>query len=390
MTTTGRAVVLLAKDRLALHEFQVPEVAPESALVAITLSGICGTDRHYIRNADLPLLAGNLPRIPGHEFCGRVVALGSKANEVMYSPEPLAVGDRVVVYGLRFCQRCWWDVHLGVIHGQLCTNRNEGWHSDPLSPPHFLGGWADYFYVQPGSWFWKIPDEITDEVAVLTEPFSIGIRGVEKAMSLPGWKNEQMLAFGGVVAVLGTGAIGVLTALAARIAGAGTIIMLGPSSYSLTLAREMGIADHTINTRESSVEARIAKVRSLGRGGLGADVVFGAAGRPEAFVQGLEMLRKAGTIVEMGNFLETNQSVPVDVARLITRKELILYGVANQPPQYWEKALRTMASTQGSYDYSRLVTRIFPLADYEQALRAGHDYDTRGIKLALAGAAYES
>ena len=270
----------------------------------------------------------------------------------------------------------------------MCTHRNEGWYSDVLRPPHFLGGWADYFYVQPGSWFWKIPDEIPDEAAVLTEPFSIGIRGVEKAMSLPGWKNEQMLAFGGVVAVLGTGAIGVLTALAARIAGAGTIILLGPCSYSLNLARQMGIADHTINTRESSAEERIAEVRSLGRGGLGADVVFGAAGRPDAFVQGLEMLRKAGTTVEMGNFLEMNQTVPLDVARLITRKELILYGVANQPPQYWEKALRTMASTRNAYDYSRLVTRMFPLEDYEQALRAGDDYETRGIKLALSGVAY--
>lgn len=84
------------------------------------------------------------------------------------------------------------------------------------APPYFTGGFGDYLLLGPGSWIWKIPDDVPWEAAVLTEPFSMGIRAVERALSLPSWKNEQTMAFGGTVAVLGAGAIILIGAPAAR------------------------------------------------------------------------------------------------------------------------------------------------------------------------------
>jgi threonine dehydrogenase-like Zn-dependent dehydrogenase len=243
--------------------------------------------------------------------------------------EPLREGDRVAVYAQRQCGRCYWCRHFGF------TARCEGprppgygYHYGRVEPPYFTGGFGDYLVIGPGTWLWRVPEHVPWEAAVLVEPFSIGIRAVEKALSLPSWKNEQTLGFGGTVAVVGAGAIGVLTAAAARVAGAGRIILLGTPAGALEIARRIGVADVVIDIAEVSPADRIEQVRALTPGGRGADVVFEAAGVPAAFVEGLEMLRPLGTFVEYGCAIDNGRTVPLNIAHHLTEKELALYTLA--------------------------------------------------------------
>lgn len=386
MAVTGHVVALAGERRLEVREYPVPEVADDAILLATGLSGICGTDIHMIGLPLTPERRNRLPLPVGHEISGRIVKMGSRANESIISSEPLKVGDRVVGLPVVGCGQCWWCRNFGATHGNVCEVSRPRRSVD--EPPHFLGGWGDYIYVPPGAYLWKVPEDLPYEVAVLTEPFSIAIRSVERAMSLPSWKNEQTLPFGGTVAVLGAGAMGLLTAAAARIAGAGPIILVGAPQQALDIARELGLADHAVNILETSPEERIQRVRALTPGCYGADVVFEAAGAAAAFVEGLEMLRRLGTFVELGCFVDIGETVSVNVARLITRKDLVLYSSWSQPPHHFGKAIATLARTWRTIPFEKLITRKFPLERAEDALRLVADPREKGIKAVFAGADY--
>lgn len=258
-------------------------------------------------------------------------------------------------------------------------------HSDRW--PYFVAGWGKYMYIQPGTWIWKIPGDISLEMAVLTEPFSMGIRAVEKALSLPAGKNMQTMSFGGVVAVLGSGAIGILTAIAAKIAGAGKVILSGGPQKSLQIANEIGAADEVINIFETTPEERIQRVKELSEGGYGADVVFEAAGVPGAFLEGLEMMRKLGTFVELGCLIDDGKTVALNVAKQIVQKDITLYGVVSQPPQDFTKSLRTMEIFKERFDFTRIVTHNFPIDRTGDAIDLAKDPHKKGIKITLAGKA---
>jgi threonine dehydrogenase-like Zn-dependent dehydrogenase len=304
--------------------------------------------------------------------------------------EPIREGDRVVVYAQRPCGQCYWCREHGF--SARCTGpRPAGYgyrYGSVDDPPYFTGGFGDYLVVGPRTWMWKIPDDVPWEAAVLAEPFSMGIRAVERALSLPSWKNEQTLAFGGTVAVLGAGAIGVLTAAAARLAGAGRIVLIGAPSGALRTATQIGVADETIDLDAVGPAERIDRVRAFTRGGHGADVVFEAAGVPQAFLEGLEMLRPLGTYVELGCMVDNGKTIPLNVARHLTQKDLILYTVAAQPPQTIGKAVRTIATTLHRIDYPSIVGKVLPIADTGRAFILMEDPVDKPIKVAVCGAGY--
>ena len=389
MTESGKVAALAGRRSIAVHEFPVPDVDDDGILLGIGLSGVCGSDLHRYQDVGVGLDLA-LPVVMGHEISGRILKLGRRANEIMHADVPLREGDRVVVYAQRPCGHCHWCREFGF--SARCDGARPvgyGYRYGTIdAPPYFTGGFGDYLLLGPGTWIWKIPDDVSWEAAVLTEPFSMGIRAVERALSLPSWKNEQTMSFGGTVAVLGAGAIGVLTATAARIAGASTIILLGAPSGALEIARRIGVADVTIDVDQIGSADRIEQVRSLTSGGFGADVVFEAAGVPMAFLEGLEILRPLGTYVELGCMADNGKTVPLNVARHLTQKDLILYSVAAQPPQSIGKAIRTIAATSHRIDYASIVGQILPIAGTGRAFELMEDRVDKPIKVAVRGAGY--
>ncbi len=389
MSEKGKVVRLIGKNQVKVFEEELPEVKDDGILMEVGLGGICGTDIHIMENADRETFKDRLPMTLGHEVTGTISKIGKRANEGMMCDVPLEEGDKIVIYVFLPCNNCWWDRKFGGNHTLICENSRPGYFSHSDRWPYFVAGWGEYMYVQPGTWIWKIPEDVPFEMSVLTEPFSMGIRAVEKALSLPAWKNLQTMSFGGVVVVLGSGAMGIFTAMAAKIAGAGKVILSGGPKRTLQIAQEIGAADEVIDIFETTPEERIEKVKKISQGGYGADVVFEAAGVPNAFLEGLEMMRKLGTFVELGCLIDDGRTVPLNIAKQIVRKDITLYGVASQPPQHFTKSLKAMAAFGDRFDFGRIVTAKFPIEKIKDALSLVKDPHNKGIKIALMGKAYK-
>jgi threonine dehydrogenase-like Zn-dependent dehydrogenase len=386
---TGQIAALVGNRRIEPRAHRVPDVGDDEILLGIGLTGVCGSDLHRFQDIGVTLDLA-VPVVMGHEITGRVLALGRRANDVMKSDAPLREGDRIVVYAQRPCGECYWCREHGFT--ARCTGPRPvayGYrYGDVESPPYFTGGFGDYLVLGAGSWIWHIPDHVPWEAAVLTEPLSMGVRAVERALSLPSWKNEQTLGFGGTVAVLGAGAIGVLTAAAARIAGAGKIVLLGAPAGALDVARRIGVADVTIDITQVDGAERLERVRAETPGGHGADAVFEAAGVPAAFLEGLEMVRPLGTYVELGNMVDNGKTIELNVARQLTQKDIVLYTVAAQPAQSIGKALRTIATTIDRIDYPKMVGEIMAIDQTGAAFELMEHPSDKPIKVAVRGAGY--
>jgi L-iditol 2-dehydrogenase len=392
MADYGKVAALTARRTIEVWEFPVPEIDEESILLGVGLTGVCGSDLHRYQDVNVvPTMQLDLPVVMGHELSGRVLKLGKRANAVMNCDQPLHEGDRVALYAQRPCGKCFWCREIG--HTARCEGQRPAGYGYRFgsvdSPPYFTGGFGDYLVIGPGTWLWKLPDDVPWEAAVLAEPLSMGIRAVERALSLPSYKNEQTIGFGGTIAILGAGAIGALTAAAARIAGAGTIVVLGAPQGALDVLTRIGVADVTINIDLVGPAERIERVRALTPGGYGADAVFEAAGVPQAFLEGLEMLRPLGTYVELGCMADNGKTVPLNVAHHLTHKDLALYTVAAQPAQAIGKAVRTIASTHRRIDYPALVGKVLPISETSAAFQLMEHPTEKPVKVAVRGRGYE-
>ncbi len=388
MAETGKVTRLLGKGRVELFEEALPKVGHDGLLIGVGLAGICGTDIHIIENADREPFKSMVPLTLGHEVTGRIRKMGKRANDRMFCDEKLKEGDKIVLYVFLPCGRCWWERKFGTSHNLICDHPRDGYCTGADKPPYFVGGWAEYMYIQPGSYLWKVPESMPYEVSVLTEPVSMGIRAVQKVLCLPAWKNLQTMSFGGMVVVLGSGAVGIGTAIAAKIAGAGRVLLIGGPKKTLEIAQRIGAADETLDIADYSPEERIDKIRSMSEHRQGDDVVFEAAGVPGAFVEGLEMTRKEGSFVELGCLIDDGKTVQLNVANHIVAKDITLYGVTNQPPQDFTKAMKVFEYFSDRFDFKAMVTDIFDLDNVDMALERAQDPVNKGIKVALKGKGY--
>ncbi|MCC6176495.1 MAG: zinc-binding dehydrogenase [Chloroflexi bacterium] len=288
MARIGRAIVMVGKD-LVLREYPVPEPEPGTVLLRQELSGICGTDVH---NWEHQRLSGEI--LLGHENVGTIEALGAGVTHDFLG-KPLAVGDRVVL-------------SPGTPAGAYGFQQAD-------EPPYFRGGFADYIYLwHPESCILKT--SLPPEVGVLTEPFSVGVHGV----------SRSGIQFGDTVVVQGSGAIGLMTLVAARARGAGRLIVVGGPAGRLALARAFG-ADVTVDiTTVKNPDERTRLVLAETPHGEGADVVFEAAGFLPAIPEGLGYLRRSGTFVEMGHFVDVG-TLEINPNQQLMRKNLRLEAV---------------------------------------------------------------
>src|SRR3989442_8694874 len=104
-------------------------------------------------------------------------------------------------------------------------------------PPHLFGGWSEYLYVVPGSFLVRVPDDLPDEVAVLTEVMAVTV-GLDRAKQFSAVPNEAF-RFDDTVVVLGVGSLGMCFLMKARMLGAGTIVAVDLSPYRLALAQRL-------------------------------------------------------------------------------------------------------------------------------------------------------
>jgi threonine dehydrogenase-like Zn-dependent dehydrogenase len=326
MARTGKAVVAHGKT-FEVREFPVPDPGPGTILLKQELSGICGTDLHNWQNGFKSEVT------PGHENVGIIEAIG-KGVEVDYVGNPIREGDRVIF-----------------------APSTGGFGSYGFEAPSKMhGGFAEYIHLGlPNTMF--IKTSAPPEIAVLTEPFTIGIHAVMRAQ----------IQLGDVVVVQGSGAIGLVTLICAKLGGASKIIMVGGPAERLELAQRMG-ADITIDIEKvRSVEERTELVLSHTPKQAGADIVFECAGFLPATPEGLGYLRRSGVFVEVGHFVDMG-AIDFNINQWLMRKNLRLEAVWGSQYDHFVRGLRFLEKNE--YPYGEMVSHRLSLFDVQKGFDA--------------------
>lgn len=320
------------------------------AIVRVDAVTICGTDLHILKG-DVPAVTDG--RILGHEAVGTVESVGTGVKNV-------EVGDRVLVSCITACGAC-----------RYCR---EGSYGQCLGG----GGWilghkidgtqAEYVRVPfADSSTYPIPAGVSDEqVLMLADILPTGYEvGVLNGQVRPG----------DVVAVVGSGPIGLSAIMGARLFSPAHVVAIDMADSRLEAAKQFG-ADITIN---NSREDALAIVREL-TGGLGADVAIEAVGVPATFELAASLARPGGHIANIGVH---GTAVTLHLEELWIRNVTITTGLVDT---YSTPTLLKLAQ-QHQVEAGRFVTHHFTLDQFEEAYDVfSRAADTGALKVVLTRA----
>jgi threonine 3-dehydrogenase len=331
MATHARSVVKerAEENGLALHNVAVRALAPDDVLVQVLSAAICGTDIHIYRWNRWAARIYTPPFPMGHEFAGRVVAVGQAVARVR-------IGDTVTA-----------ETHIPCGHCPQCRmNRRHTCENMRLFSRLGLGCMAE-FTVVPEPALRVVPPDIPAEFATMMEPMGVAVRAA-----------REIDVAGADVLVLGCGPIGLFAIAAARALGAARIVASEPSGYRRALALSVG-ADAVFDPKEAPLEAALSQ--ALGRAKV--DAVIDTSGNERAVMAALECIRSGGELV-FASLPE--QPFAIDIARHVVLREITLRGVyGRRIDETWlqvESLLRTRGTT-----FAKVLTHRLPLARFEEA-----------------------
>jgi len=322
-----KAAVLHSVGDLRYEEVEDPRISEGEVLIKVKACGVCGSDVPRVMEKGTYYF----PLIPGHEVSGQIISTEGK-------PGDIKKGDRVTVFPLIPCGKC---AYCKIGRYNLCDNYN-------YLGSRCNGGFAEYVRA-PADNLIKVPENVSYEEAALTEPASVALHALRRAKVDTADK----------LAILGTGPIGILLAQWARIMGAGDIFLIDIEEKKLEFAGEKYGFTKLINSRNDD-PVDVIKRETKGRG---VDIAIEAAGVPVTLRQAIELARKGGRVVFLGNMRE-DVTLPERIISSILRKELILYGSWNSnftslPKNEWETSLRFMQI--GKLKVEPLITHRFKL-----------------------------
>ena len=301
-----------------------PGIGPNDVLIKIEKTAICGTDTHIFLWDAWAQRTIKVPMAVGHEYCGRVVDMGSEVRG-------FSVGDRVSGEGHITCGHCR-NCRAGRRH--LCRN-TVGVGVDRQ------GCFAEYLSLPAVNAF-KLPDAISDDVASILDPF--------------GNATHTALAFNMVgedVLITGAGPIGIMAVAIARFVGARHVVITDVNDYRLSLAAKMG-ATRTVNVSRENLDDTM---RSLGMQ-EGFDVGLEMSGNAAALREMLRTMNHGGSIAMLG-------IPPGDTAidwNQVIFKGLTVKGIYGR--EMFETWYKMSALVQSGLDVRPVITHHFAVRDY--------------------------
>lgn len=359
--TDVRAVVMTAPGRMEMRSYPFPKLDADSAILKVEMAGVCGTDKHIFKGEASELRGKSIfPYIGGHEVIGTIVDIGQNAARTMdFDSQPLKAGDRVAIAVEVNCGTCWYCRHH--YNNTTCDNQimAYGLHPNSETAPYLRGGFAQYMYIMPGTSLFKVPEDLPTDVAVFVEEFAVAYHSLARATT-PFPAVKEGFGPGDSVAILGNGPLGLLHGVMASIHGAGLCIATDLSDLRLAKAKEL-YAHVTINASRSSSQDRIEQVKHLTEG-VGPDLVIESAGEPEAFIEALQMVRKGGTVIEVGNWVDTGKTVPLNVMQHIASKNLHIHSVFHCGTN-WRPVLQILQQQSKRYAFESLISHRMGLEE---------------------------
>lgn len=323
-----KAVLIHRPSVLEIAEIPVPVCAADQVVVRTAFCGLCGTDLEILHGA-LPEGHVRYPVVPGHEWTGVVEDVGSTVQN-------LRKGDRVSVEGYLPCGHCSacqaGEVNRCQAHEQIGMTHN--------------GGLAE-FVVAPAESCHIVPDQIGLDEALMVEPASTVVRGIERA------KPEKRIR----VAIIGCGTIGLVAARVIQLYEPERVLGIDLFVGQASLARQAGMDEFTV---EQNPEI-LAKMS----GQQGWDLVINCAQGLKPMMLALDIVRSGGCVVFIGGVAASETlSIP---ANLIQMKDLHVEGIFGYTTASWKKTLELVAS--GRLKLGDLITHRKQITEIESALK---------------------
>lgn len=340
------AATLHGPGDLRLVERALPPLSPGMVRVQFGAGGICGSDLHYFRHARTGNFVVTEPLVLGHEIAGTIV-------ETQGDAAGLEPGDRVAVNPSRWCRSC---ARCREGRPNLCENIY--FMGSASKTPHMQGGFAEFFDAVPAQCA-VLPESVSLADAALAEPLAVALHAAARAGSLDGAH----------VALFGGGPIGLLTMLAAKLAGAGTATVVDIAEAPLAFASRLG-ADRTVD-----ISGGEGELETLA-GDHPIDVAFEVSGTAAGLASAIRHVRRGGTLVQIGNLPGGDIPVP---ANSIMAGEIDVRGSFRFGDEF-TKAVELIAS--GTVAVNRLVTASRPLAEAPEAFRLALDR-SQSVKVVL-------
>ena len=345
-------VALIPEPRapVEVREVAEPELEPNSALLEVELSEVCGTDVHLQQGR----LAGvPYPLVPGHVSVGRLGKIRGRLSDV--HGRPFAEGDRVTFLDVhRTCHACWYC--LVAKSSTRCPARKV-YGITYGARDGLCGGWAEKVYLKPGTRCIRL-----DRV----EPETFMAGGCALPTALHAVERAE-IRLGDTVLVLGSGPVGLSSVILSRMSGALRTLCVGAPARRLQAALDAG-ADAALDIEHHDEGPRLAWVLEQ-TNGRGADITIEATGSPAAVVQAMRYTRDAGRVVVVGQYTDHGET-PFNPHLDLNRKHLDLHACWGSDYSHFHRAAQIISDPTRSLPWSQLHLQRFPLTHANQALAA--------------------
>lgn len=357
----GKLAALSGVYQISILEYPVTDPVEGGLVIKTEAASICGSDLHSMRSGS------EKPKSIGHEFTGRIIAMDSRANEFIHSyGGTLAIGDRITVYPHITCGKCDTCMTYGpgvclvcddfFVYGGFPFESKNFLNANPELSPHFKGGFGEYVHIFPNTFVWKVPDDMPSKIASILDPVAVAVRAIELATTEIGAIPEG-ISTTTCALVIGPGPIGIITAMILRFMGVERVILSGRRK-KLEIGQDISKAHDILNVDGLDTEQRVKKLLDMTDGG--ANVVINCANHPSAQVEGLQMVRKLGTFVEVGLpfSMGPGNEVTVDLAKLVFARNAKITSVVANTPSTFDRAFRLLKKHK-ELPFERLITHEF-------------------------------
>jgi len=313
-----------------VREVKIPGFGRSDVLVKVRIASICGTDLHIFEWDRWAQGRIHPPLIPGHEFCGEVVAFG---NEVTSVKE----GDFVSAEMHVACGKC---VQCRTGEAHICQNvKIIGVDAD--------GAFAEYVVI-PEANIWKLDPEIPLEYASILDPLGNAVHTV-----LAGEIAAK------TVAITGCGPIGLFAIAVAWAAGAAQVFAIEINEHRRSIAQQMK-ADPALDPSRDDVNSIVLERT----GGLGVDVVLEMAGHPSAIRTAFDIVRRGGRISLLGL---TSKPISLNFSEDIIFKGITVQGI-NGRRMYQTWCQMTALLKAGKLDLHPVITDRIAMKDFSKGI----------------------
>ena len=336
-----KAGIYLGKEQVEIRELSLPEVGDNDVLVRNIYSSVCGTDvavfSHGPNTGHKVTVGGEF----GHETVSRVVKVGKNVKDFVE-------GERVYPYP-RYAKN---------------DTKRAG----------TIGGFSEYILIPEAKRnhsLYAVDERISDRLASLTEPFTVGCRAARRGM-IPNGKESYVSGQNAVV--FGCGTIGIAAAVAFKYFGMDKVMVCDRSNFRLKIAKELGFAVCNTGTESFEEKSKEYFETAPSLGGVTADIDcwLDAAGAESILDDFLQLGKIESRFVSVA---VNNRPRNIDLLHM-TYAQQMLIGSGGYMPEDVRDVQRIM--TCGKWNLERIITHEYTLDELAQAIRTAGDVEHAG------------